>query len=57
MVCTLTIEAMLKSNKHFDCRYQELCNACIFRLVYIVLNVLEMELNLNILQSFLSEYI
>ena len=37
--CTLTIEAWHKLNMHFDCGYLELCNACIFGLVYIVLNV------------------
>ena len=36
--CTLTIEAWLKFNMHFDRRYLELWNACIFRLLYIVLN-------------------
>ena len=36
---TLSIEAWLKLNVHFDCRYLELRNACTFRLVYIVLNV------------------
>ena len=41
LYCTLTIKAWLKLNMHFDCRYQELSNACTFRLVYasIVLNV------------------
>ena len=39
MYCTLIIEAWLKSNIHFDCRYQELWNACIISLVFIVLNV------------------
>ena len=38
MYCTLSIEAWLKSNIHFDCRILELCNACIIGLVFIVLN-------------------
>ena len=37
--CTLSIEALHKLNMHFDCGYLELLNACIFGLVYIVLNV------------------
>ena len=39
MYCTLIIEAWLKSNIHFDCRYLEIWKACIFRLVFIVLDV------------------
>ena len=41
MYCTLIIEAGLKSNIHFDCRYLELfiMYACIIKLVLIVLNV------------------
>ena len=39
MYCTLIIEAWLKSNIHFNCRYLELWNACIISLVFIVLNV------------------
>ena len=37
--CSLIIEAWLKSNNQFDCRYLELGNACIIGLVFIVLNV------------------
>ena len=37
LYCTFTIKAWLKLNMHFDCRYLELCYACIFRLVYIVI--------------------
>ena len=39
MYCTLIIQAWLKSNIHFGCRYLELWNACIISLVFIVLNV------------------
>ena len=39
MYCIFTIEAWLKSNIHFDCRYLELFNTCIISLVFIVLNV------------------
>ena len=39
MYCTLIIQTWLKWNIHFDCRYLELLNACIFSLVFIVLNV------------------
>ena len=39
LLYTLTIEAWLISNMHFDCRYLERWNACILGLVYIVLNV------------------
>ena len=35
-VLYLSIEAWLKSSMHFDCRYLELLNACVFRLAYIV---------------------
>ena len=38
LYCTLTIEVWLKLTIHFDCRYLELLNACIFSLVFIVLN-------------------
>ena len=41
MYCTLIIEAWLKSNIHFNCRYLELWHACIISLVFIVLNVRE----------------
>ena len=37
--CTLIIEAWLKSNIYFDCRYLELWNACIINLVFIVMNI------------------
>ena len=39
MYCTLIIEAWLKSNIHFDCRYLEIWNACIISFVFIVFNV------------------
>ena len=39
LYCTLTIETWLKSNMHFECKYLELLNASIFRLVFSVLNV------------------
>ena len=39
MYCTLITEARLKSHIHFDCRYLELCNACIIHLVFIVFYV------------------
>ena len=39
MYCTLIIEAWLKLNIHFDCRYLEVWNACIISLVFLVLNV------------------
>ena len=39
MYCTLIIEAWLKLNIRFDCRYLELWNAFIICLVFIVLNV------------------
>ena len=39
LYCTLIIEAWLKLNIQFDRRYLELYNACIFGLVFIVLNV------------------
>ena len=39
MYCTLIIEAWLKSNIHFYCRYLEIWSACIISLVFIVLNV------------------
>ena len=35
---TITIEAWLKLNMHFDCRNLLLLNTCIFSLVFIVLN-------------------
>ena len=37
MYCTSMIEAWLKSNIHFDCRYLELWNVCIISLIFIVL--------------------
>ena len=39
MYCTLIIEAGLKSNIHFGCRYLELWNACRISWISIVLNV------------------
>ena len=39
LYCSLIIEAWLKTNIRFDCRYLELWNACIISLLYIVLNV------------------
>ena len=39
MHCTLTIETLLKSNMYFYSSYLELCNACVFGLVYIVLDI------------------
>ena len=39
LYCTLTTGACLKLSMHFDCRYLELRNACIYRLVYIVSKV------------------
>ena len=39
MYCTLIIEAWLKLNIQFDCRYLELVNVCIIGLYFIVLNV------------------
>ena len=39
LYCTLIIEAWLKLNIQFDCRYLELLNSCIIGLVFIVLNV------------------
>ena len=48
LYCILTIEAWLKLSISFDCRYLILCTACIFSLIFIVLNVREFE-NLFIL--------
>ena len=39
LYCIFGIEVWLELNMHFNCRYLGLLNACIFRLVYIVLNV------------------
>ena len=39
LYCILTIEACLKLSINFNCRYLELCNACIFSLMFTVLNV------------------
>ena len=39
LYCILIIEAWLKSNIHFDCKYLELWNACDISLGFIVLNV------------------
>ena len=39
MYYTLIIDALLKSDINFDCRYLELWNTCIFIIVLIVLNI------------------
>ena len=42
LYCTLTTEALLRLNMHFDCRYLELLNACAISLVFfIVLNAVD----------------
>ena len=56
LYCALTIEACLKLNMHFDCRYLELRNACILRLSYIVLNVRD-GMEYNYPSVVFSEYI
>ena len=37
--CTLINEALLKSKMHFDSRYLEFINACLLKLVNILLNM------------------
>ena len=39
LYCSLTIEAWLKLNMYFECRYLKLWNACVPNLVYIELNI------------------
>ena len=53
LYCTLTIEAWLKLNIHFDRGYLELYNACIISLVFnCTESYLEIEMNLNIIPLF-----